>query len=82
MRFAQSYTINLDHVRAALNKTARPIPAAERSLGECVRDLLAAARRSEVSDAHARLTEATERELFTQAIRQAGGHRFTGRRRP
>ena len=37
-------------------------------------DLLAAARRNELSDAHARVLETAERELFTRAIQQARGN--------
>ncbi len=37
-------------------------------------DLLAASRRGEVTDAHARVLEAAERELFTRAIQQAHGN--------
>jgi nitrogen regulation protein NR(I) len=71
---AQSYTINLDHVRIALGRTAPPAEAGARSLADYVEDLLAAARRGELDDVHARLLEAAERELFTRAIRQAQGN--------
>ena len=71
---AQSYTINLDHARAALNKTNSLAYSPARSLGEYVDDLLAAARRGELTDAHARLLETAERELFTRAIQQAHGN--------
>ena len=71
---AQSYTINLDHARAALNKTNGLAYSPARSLGEYVDDLLAAARRGELTDAHARLFETAERELFTRAIQQAHGN--------
>ena len=71
---AQSYTINLDHARAALNKTNSLAYSPARSLGEYVDDLLAAARRGELTDAHARLFETAERELFTRAIQQAHGN--------
>ena len=36
--------------------------------------MLAAAQREELSDAYARVLEATERELFTRAIQQAQGN--------
>jgi DNA-binding NtrC family response regulator len=71
---AQSYTINTDHVRAALNKSAASAGAAPRSVGEYVDDLLAAARRGELADAHTRALEMIERELFTRAIQQAHGN--------
>ena len=37
-------------------------------------ELLAAARRGDVADAHACVLEAAERELFARAIQQAGGN--------
>src|SRR6185436_6069789 len=58
---AQDYTITLDHVRTALSKSS-PASYAGRSFGEYVDELLAAARREELSDAHARVIEAAERE--------------------
>jgi DNA-binding protein Fis len=42
--------------------------------GAYVDELLAAARRDEVSDAHARVLEMAERELFARAIQQAQGN--------
>jgi transcriptional regulator with GAF, ATPase, and Fis domain len=42
---AQGYTINLDHVRAALSKTGGEVYSAMRPFGEYVDELLAAARR-------------------------------------
>ncbi len=71
---AQNYTINLDHARAALNKSNGPVCSAERTLGEYVEELLAAARRGELADAHARVLESAERELFARAIAQAQGN--------
>ena len=71
---AQNYTINLDHVRSVLKKTSYAGYSGEQSLTEYVDDLLAAARRGEVSDAHARVIEAAERELFTRAFQQAQGN--------
>ena len=37
-------------------------------------DLLAAARRGELADVHARVLETAERELFTRAIQHAQGN--------
>ncbi|HUK81245.1 MAG TPA: sigma-54 dependent transcriptional regulator [Verrucomicrobiae bacterium] len=71
---AQGYTINLDHVRIALNKTSGAGYSAVRSFGEYVDEVLAAARRDELSDAHARILETAERELFARAIEQAQGN--------
>ncbi len=69
---AQTYTVSPDHVHSALQKTATPTSPC--SLTEYMDQLLAGARRGELADAHARVLEATERELFTRAIRQAQGN--------
>jgi nitrogen regulation protein NR(I) len=71
---AQSYTITVDHVRTALSRTGPPAPTSRQSLGEYVDELLAAAQRGELNDAHARLLQASEQEIFTRAIRQAQGN--------
>jgi nitrogen regulation protein NR(I) len=71
---AQSYTINLDHALTALDKTTGLRYSPERAFGEYVSELLAAARRGEVTDAHARILETAEREIFTRAIQQARGN--------
>jgi transcriptional regulator with GAF, ATPase, and Fis domain len=71
---AQGYTVNLDHVRVALSKTAAAAYSAERPAGEYIDEMLAAARRNELADAYDRVIEATERELFSRAIQQANGN--------
>jgi len=71
---AQGYTITLDHARTALNKNSRAESAAEHSFGKTIDEVLAAARRGELADAHARVLETAERELFTRAIQQAQGN--------
>ena len=64
---AQSYTINLDHVRTALNKTSELIYSATCGFGDYVDDLLGAAQHGEINDAH-------EREVFARAIKLARGN--------
>ncbi len=71
---AQGYTINLDHARAALNQTGATNFSPASPFGEYVDQLLGAVRRGEASEAHARVIEAAERELFARAIRQAEGN--------
>jgi len=71
---AQGYTINVDHVRTALNRDATNADAAREPLGEYIGGLLAAAQRGEATEVHARLTESIERELFRQAIGLAHGN--------
>lgn len=71
---AQDFTITLAHVRAALQHSgSSPYPPA-RTAGQFMDDILAAARREELSDAYARIMDATERELFARAIRLAQGN--------
>jgi nitrogen regulation protein NR(I) len=71
---AQSYTITHDHVRTALNKNNGEAYSALRPFGEYVDELLAAARREEISGLHARVLETAERELFARAIQQSQGN--------
>jgi len=71
---AQSYTINLDHARTALNRTSELIYSSTRSFGDYVDDLLGAAQRAEITDAHARIMETAEREVFARAIKLAQGN--------
>jgi nitrogen regulation protein NR(I) len=71
---AQSYTISVEHVRAAMAKINPPAPTANRSLDDYADELLAAAQRGELADAHARLQLAAERILFDRAIELAHGN--------
>src|SRR5208282_1878828 len=71
---AQNYTVNVEHVRAALERSGAPELSPGRAFGEYVDGLLAAAQRGELADAHARAIEAAERELFARAIAEAGGN--------
>jgi nitrogen regulation protein NR(I) len=71
---AQGYTINGDHVRAALTKSGLPADVSGQSLGDYVHQLLAAAQRGELDDAHARLLQAAEKEIFSRAIELAQGN--------
>jgi nitrogen regulation protein NR(I) len=71
---AQNYSITLEHVYTALNKARGFNYSPARAFGEYVEELLAAARRGELTDAHARVTETAERELFARAIQQAQGN--------
>jgi len=71
---AQTYTINLDHVQAALNRTSELAYSPARAFGDYVDDLLAAAARGELADAHARAIDMAERELFARSIKQAQGN--------
>ena len=70
---ARGYPIGLDEAsRACAGSPALGISG--ESLAGCVSELLAAANRGELENAHAALIEAAERELFTQAIQLAQGN--------
>ncbi len=71
---AQGYTINPGHVQAALTKSAPPIEAANQTMREYVDELLAAAERGELEDAHSRLLSEAERQMFSRAIELAHGN--------
>jgi nitrogen regulation protein NR(I) len=71
---AQSYTISVEHIRLALAKINSPASSAEKSIKTYANELLAAAQRGELTDAHARLHETTERALITRAIELARGN--------
>jgi nitrogen regulation protein NR(I) len=71
---AQGYTINDDHARAAMVRTAAPGGTGDQSLGRLVDELLQGAQRGELADAHARLLQAAEKELFSRAIELANGN--------
>jgi DNA-binding NtrC family response regulator len=71
---AQGYTVNVDHVRAALNQDAGRPTTSDPSLPEFIAGLLASAQRGETAEVHSRVLEAAERELFRQAIELAHGN--------
>ncbi len=77
---AQSYTISIEHIRAAL---ARAVPSAglgEKSIQKYVDELIAAAERGELVDARARLQETVERALFSRALAMAHGNQVKASR--
>jgi DNA-binding protein Fis len=57
-----------------MNRDNKETYSAMGSLGEYIDELLAAARREEITGIHARVLETAERELFTRAIQQARGN--------
>jgi nitrogen regulation protein NR(I) len=71
---AQSYTISIEHVRAALVKMNPVTASTEKSLEAYADELIAAAQRGELTDAYARLHETTERVLIGRAIEMADGN--------
>ncbi|MDD5141574.1 MAG: sigma-54 dependent transcriptional regulator [Verrucomicrobiales bacterium] len=71
---AKSYTISVEHVRSVLAKINLPVTSAEKSLQAYADELMAAAQRGELTDAHARLHETADRALFSRAIEMAQGN--------
>ena len=71
---AQGYTINVEHARAALARSAPQVEATEGSMRQLVDELLSKARSGEVLDVHAQLIQTAERELFSRAIELAQGN--------
>jgi nitrogen regulation protein NR(I) len=70
---ARGYPIGLDDASRACADSPTP-GASGGSLADCVSELLGAADRGEIENAHAALIEVAERELFTQAIQLAKGN--------
>jgi DNA-binding NtrC family response regulator len=71
---AQGYTILPEHVHEVLNRNQLPADASRQSIGEYVDDLLAAAQRGECNDAHSRVLQVAEREIFARVISLAKGN--------
>jgi len=71
---AQGYTIHVEHVKAALSRANAPLIPGSRTLREHVDELLSAAERGELNDAHSQLLQAAEREIFSRAIERARGN--------
>ncbi|HEX3719156.1 MAG TPA: sigma-54 dependent transcriptional regulator [Verrucomicrobiae bacterium] len=71
---AQNYTLGAEHFRGALARNEEQSASPAQPLGDYVDGLLAAARRGEAADIHARVIETAERELFGRAIREAQGN--------
>ncbi|MBE0545383.1 MAG: sigma-54-dependent Fis family transcriptional regulator [Verrucomicrobia bacterium] len=71
---ARGYTISLEHIRQLLARSQPSGAGQEQTLPACVAVLLGAAQRGEITDAHTRLLDDVERELFTQAIHLADGN--------
>ena len=71
---AQNYTISVEHIRAALAKPSQPAASTDKSLQEYANELIAAAQRGELADAHLKLLETAERVLISRAIELANGN--------
>lgn len=71
---SRGFPITPDHVRAVLSEASSSGVSTGQSLQQLVTELLAAAQRGETDGALGRLIQSAEREMFSQAIEQAGGN--------
>jgi DNA-binding NtrC family response regulator len=71
---ARGFTIGPEEVRGALLHTKLPRPAVDQPLASYIADLLGRAARGELENVGDAVTEATERELYAQAIQLAQGN--------
>ena len=71
---ARGFTITAEHIRSVLVARGPQSRPADVSLRDYVAELLASAQRGEIADIHARLLDAAEREIFSQAIQLAQGN--------
>lgn len=71
---ARPFPVGLEHVREALVRSRRPGAAPVPTHAGYVADLLARAERGEITGAYWQMIADLEPELFTQAIRLAGGN--------
>ena len=71
---AQEHPIGLAQVQEAYTRAARPAALPEQTLNGYFAQLVAQAQQGRITDAHARMIEDMERELFTHAIHLAEGN--------
>ena len=71
---ARPFPVNLEHVKQILARTRKPLSLAGQTHAAYVADLLARAHNGEVDNAYWKMIQDLEPELFTQAIRLAGGN--------
>jgi len=71
---AQNFTVNQEHVRAALTKTPGLNYSPHRAFGDYIDDVIAAARREELTDVYDQVIGMAEQELLVRSIEQAQGN--------
>ena len=71
---ARGFSIGLEQVRATVGVANVPSRTSEQSLRDQAAELLAAAQRGELENAHAQILAAAEKEIFAQAIELARGN--------
>ena len=71
---ARGFTIGPEEVHGALAQAKLPRPAIDQTLASYISDLLGRAASGELENVGDAVTEATERELYAQAIQLAQGN--------
>ncbi|MBE0540499.1 MAG: sigma-54-dependent Fis family transcriptional regulator [Verrucomicrobia bacterium] len=71
---AREFSISVDYLKTVLLKRSDPLAASQQTLSAFIEEFLDAARQGTISDAHAAIIEAVERQLFTRAIELAQGN--------
>jgi DNA-binding NtrC family response regulator len=74
MLIARGYIISLDDVRLAMRKREIISLAGQQTVTSYIEEVLRAAARGEVTEARDVVIQAIERELYAQALKQAGGN--------
>jgi nitrogen regulation protein NR(I) len=77
---ARGFAVGPDEVRAALAQTHFPRLGVDQTLASYISDLLGRAARGELENVSDAVTEATERELYAQAIELARGNQVRAAR--
>ncbi|MBM3838060.1 MAG: sigma-54-dependent Fis family transcriptional regulator [Verrucomicrobia bacterium] len=71
---AREFPVGVEHLTSVAPRAAAPPPSPDQSLAALVDQILDAAKRGEIPDAHAAALEAVERQLFLRAYELAGGN--------
>jgi nitrogen regulation protein NR(I) len=74
MLLARGYAVSLDHLQEVLRRHEPVAAPHTQPLASWLTGMVAAAKRGEADDLHARTIEAVERELLSQALEQAAGN--------
>jgi nitrogen regulation protein NR(I) len=72
--FARDYTIGLDHVKEIMAKARHPVATAQQTHAAYITELVDQVERGEIQNAFAKMLTDLEPELYSQAIRRAGGN--------
>jgi DNA-binding NtrC family response regulator len=74
MLAARPFAVNPEQVKQVISRARRPITGTEQSHAAYVGELIARAERGEIDNIHQRMVNDLEGELFSQAIKVAGGN--------